>query len=347
MMQSDICAIIPAYNAAATVGQVIRGALNHVSCVLVADDGSVDDTGRIASKAGATVITINKNRGKGHALKQLFNLAMERGFDAVVSLDADGQHDPTDIPLFLNAHRANPNELILGSRMMEKEKIPRGRYNSMHIARFFVSLAANQYVEDTQCGYRLYPLGVIKKLTLTAERYTTETEILIKAGDTGTIIRHVPIRAIYENNVSHFRPVLDVDDITAYIISYLWVKWLIEGVCANRPYTYQKGGIRDKIGRYKFINGRFQVFTMMTIFPATIFYFLEYVFLSPLIKNNFASIRKLNCGYYVIMRATQMLPMLLVVTVAEQVLKKIGIRVRMIQPFIRRFYPDLWGGAKT
>ncbi|MDX9786160.1 MAG: glycosyltransferase family 2 protein [Desulfobacterales bacterium] len=346
-MQSNICVIIPAYNAAATVGQVVRGALKHVSCVLVADDGSVDDTGRIALKAGATVITINKNQGKGHALKQLFHLAIEKGFDAAISLDADGQHDPKAIPLFLNAHQAHPEDLILGSRMMEKNKIPGGRYNSMHIARFFVSLAANQYIEDTQCGYRLYPLGLIKKLTLTAERYTTETEILIKAGDTGTLIRQVPIRAIYENNVSHFRPVIDVDDITAYIISYLWVKWLIEGVCANRPYTYTKGGIRDRIGSHKFINGRFQVFTMMTIFPATVFYFLEYVFLSRWIKNNFASIRNLNCGYFVILRATQMLPILLVVTVAEQVLKRIGLRVQLIKPFINRFYPNLWGGAKA
>lgn len=346
MMPSAICAIIPAYNAAATVGQVICGALKHVSCVVLADDGSVDDTGRIASEAGATVITITKNRGKGHALKRLFQWAIEKGFDAVISLDADGQHDPKDIPLFLNAHQANPDDLILGSRMMEKDKIPRGRYNSMHIARFFVSLAANQYVEDTQCGYRLYPLGVIRKLTLTAERYTTETEILIKAGDTGALIRHVPIRAIYENNVSHFRPVLDVDDITAYIISYLWIKWLIEGVCANRPYTYTKGNLRDKMGKYRFVNGRFQVFTMMTIFPATIFYFLEYVFLSRIIKDNFASIRRLGSGYFVIMLATQMLPMLLVATVAEQVLKKIGIRVEIIKPFINRFYPDLWGSAK-
>lgn len=344
-MPPPICAIIPAYDAAATVGQVVRGALKYLPCVLVADDGSVDGTGRIATEAGATVITIKKNRGKGHALKQLFQSAMEKGYDAVISLDADGQHDPEDIPIFLRAHQENPEDLILGSRMREKDKIPRGRYNSMHIARFFVSLAANQYIEDTQCGFRLYPLGLIRKLTLTAERYTTETEILIKAGDSGTTVRQVPIRAIYENNVSHFRTVLDVDDITAYIMSYLWIKWLIEGVCADRPYTYRKGNLRDKIGKNKFINGRFQVFTMMTIFAATVFYYLEYVFLSRVIKNNFASIRKINSGYFVVMLATQMLPVLLGVTVMEQMLKKIGIRVNMIQPFIDRFYPNLWGNV--
>jgi len=157
-MTSRICAVIPAYNAADTIQQVVKGTFNHVSRVIVADDGSTDNTSQAASEAGAEILLIEKNTGKGNALKRLFQHAENQGYDAVISIDADNQHNPEEIPLFLKAHRKYPDEIILGSRMHEKEKIPRARYNSMHIARFFVSLAANQFIEDTQCGFRLYPL---------------------------------------------------------------------------------------------------------------------------------------------------------------------------------------------
>ena len=148
----------------------------------------------------------------------------------------------------------------------------------MHIARFFVSLAANQFIEDTQCGFRLYPLTLINKIPLTTDRYVTETEILIKAGDMGSKIRAVKINAIYGCNTSHFRPILDVDAITAYVISYLMIKWLKEGVSSDRPNTYSPHNIRDLIGRHKFIDGRFQTLTALTICPVTVLFLIEYKF---------------------------------------------------------------------
>ena len=342
-MTSKICAVIPAYNAAETIKQVVRETLNHVSHVIVADDGSTDNTSGFAADAGAEIISIEKNRGKGNALKRLFQKAVDQGYDAVISIDADKQHDPEEIPLFLQAHRDYPHDIILGSRMHEKEKIPRARYNSMHVARFFVSLAANQYIEDTQCGFRLYPLSLIKKMTLTTHRYVTETEILMKAGDMGSTIRTVKIGALYGAHTSHFRTVLDVDAITAYVISYLAIKWFKESVSPNRPYTYSPNHIRDLIGKNKFINRRFQTLTALTIYPLTVFFLFEYLLLSSVVKNNFASIRKLDCGFFKIALATNMLLVLLFVATVEAMMNKIGFKARFTDRFVRTFYPDLCG----
>lgn len=341
-MTSRICAVIPAYNAADTIQQVVRGTFNHVSRVIVADDGSTDNTSQAASEAGAEIILIEKNAGKGNALKRLFQHAANQGYDAVISIDADNQHNPEEIPLFLKAHRKYPDEIILGSRMHEKEKIPRARYNSMLIARFFVSLAANQFIEDTQCGFRLYPLSLIKKMTLTTDRYVTETEILIKAGDMGFKIRTVKIGALYGAQTSHFRAVRDVDAITAYVTSYQLIKWFKESVTSDRPYTYSTNHIRDRIGKNKFINRCFQTLSALTIYPLMVLFLFEYLFFSRIIKNNFASIRRLDCGFFEIFLKAYMLPVLLVAATVERVLNVMGFKARFTDRFIQTSYPNLW-----
>ena len=235
--EKRLCVIIPAYNVEDTIGDVVDGALQSVSTVLVTDDGSSDETAERASNAGAIVIRLEKNKGKGNALKLLFESAMQKGFEAVISMDGDGQHDPVEIPRFIKAHEKNPEHVIVGSRMHAREHIPRARYNSMHVARFFISLAANQFVEDTQCGFRVYPLPLIQKMKLTQDGYVTETEILLKAGDMGARINFIRIGAIYGKIRSHFRPVLDVTAITAYIISFLSLKYFTEGIFSGKPNT--------------------------------------------------------------------------------------------------------------
>ena len=342
-MLSDICVVIPAFNAAKTVGDVVRGALKYIPRVIVADDGSTDRTAEFASEAGAEVIAIATNKGKGNALKVLFQRAAAEGYAAVISMDADGQHAPEEIPKFVVAHGQCPDCIIVGTRMHEKEKIPRARYNSMHIARFYVSLVANQFVEDTQCGYRLYPLDIIKGLRLVTEKYVTETELLMKAGDMGKQIIFVKIRTIYGENGSHFRPITDVTLITAYVISYVHVKWLIEGVTSNLPNTYTpKGHLRDMISRYKIIDNLFMTLTAFSALPASIFYLLEYIFLPRFVPNNFASVRKLGCGFAKITLATQMLPVILIVAITEKLLVKAGFKLNLVDGFILKFYPHLW-----
>lgn len=340
---SNVCVVIPAYNASKTVGNTVVGALQYVSKVIVADDGSTDNTAVAASMAGAEVIIIDRNRGKGNAMRVLFQKTIDEGYDAVISMDADEQHDPEEIPKFLAAHIMHPDEIISGSRMGEKEKIPRARYNSMCIARYYISLAANQFLEDTQCGFRLYPLSTIKKIQMKTERFVTETELLMKAGDMGIQIRFVRIKTIYNENGTHFKPVKDIVAITAYVISYIYIKWFIEGITSNNSNTYlAKNHVRDLIGKNKIMDILFQIFTVFTALPATVFFLTEYLFLGLFIPNNFASVRKRGCGFSKITLSTQTLPVLFIVAGIEKIMKGAGFNVNILDSFIKRFFSDSW-----
>ncbi|WP_420266338.1 glycosyltransferase family 2 protein [Candidatus Magnetominusculus dajiuhuensis] len=340
MIYKKICAAIPAFNAAATVGAVVRGSLRHLSRVYVVDDGSTDDTAEEARAAGAEVIHHAVNMGKGQALRAIFERAARDGFEAVVTLDADLQHDPSEIPLFLSAHTVHPDDIIVGSRMREKDKIPRDRYNSMHVARFYISLAANQFIEDTQCGFRLYPMSVVRAMELTGQRYVTETEALIKAGDSGATVRFVDVRAIYGENGSHFRPVMDIMAITAYVISYLTIKWLKEGVSSNEPNTYRAGYAIDRLHSCTPLSFIYQLITVLTALPITVFFLIEFM----LGKGNFAAIRRLGVSFKVITAATQVLPGVLIVGAVDKFLRVLGSDKRYIDDFLDKWYPNIWGG---
>ena len=341
---SKICVVIPAYNAAQTIRDVIKGSLQYVSDVIVADDGSTDNTADIAAEAGARVILIEKNFGKGNALKALFRKAIDEGYDAVISVDADGQHDPADIPRFIESHYNCPESVIVGSRMHDIHKIPRGRYNSMHVARFYVSLGANQFIEDTQCGFRLYPLSTVRNILLTTEQYVTETEFLLKAGDSGVKIRPLEIETIYSNNVSHFKPVTDIVAISFYVISYLPTKWFLEAMSSDRPNTYSRNNFRDLIGKNKILDMAFEIFSVLTVFLVPPFFMTLRLLLSPFIKNNFASTRKLHCGFFRILITTYLVPLLLIIAPVEKFLNTSGVKVRLVDRFLKHVVPSFPGG---
>lgn len=343
-VHSRICIVIPAFNAGKTLEAVVRGALCYLPSVFVADDGSTDDTAAVAKAAGAQVVRIGKNRGKGNALKTLFRHAFEQGFEAVISMDADGQHDPDEIPKFLAAHEQHPACIIVGSRMSEQDKIPRARYNSMHIARFYMSLFSNQYLEDTQCGFRLYPMASIRDIRLVTEHYVTESEVLMKAGDSGVTIWFVPIRTIYGDHGSHFRPIMDITRITAYVISYGVTKWFIEGLVPDRPNTYLiQPHPRDIISRCRAFDLLYQAITAITAPPMSIFYLIEYSVLSLILRNNFASVRAVGCGYWVITVASNMLPFVPIFGLVETFARKFGLNLRLVDWAITNCYPHVWG----
>ena len=333
---------MPAYDVEGTIGAVVKDTLKYVERVFVADDGSRDQTARMASEAGGEVISIEKNRGKGHALKVLFQRAIDEGYEAVISMDADGQHDPQEIPRFIEAYRADPQAVIVGSRMYARNKIPRARYNSMHVARFFISYAANQFIEDTQCGYRVYPLSLIKKLRLTQGRYVTESELLIKAGDSGGRVTTIPIGTIYGDHVSHFRPVLDVTFITAYIISYQLLKYGVETFYLNRPYNYSKDNLRDRIARNQVIDYIFKTITPCIYLPGMFVYTSVSVMLAPFSVSNLVSVRRHKGGIYRLTLASAMLPLILVIIIFEKLMSYVGIKVHTVDKFIQTFYPHVW-----
>jgi len=210
--QEHICAIIPAFNAESSIGEVIDRTKEYLRRVIVVNDGSTDRTGEVAHSRSIEVISIPSNRGKGYALRLGFSHALSNGCSSILTLDADGQHDPADIPIFLQAHEEDSQAILVGSRMAQAGRFPRQRYYSNRAAAFFISKALGQYLEDTQCGFRLYPAEAIRPIELTTSHFQTETEILLRAAHRGVRISSVPVKNIYWNGNaprSNFRPVVD------------------------------------------------------------------------------------------------------------------------------------------
>jgi hypothetical protein len=340
----SVCGIVAAYNARATIAGVVGGVRRHLGTVIVADDGCTDGTGEAARQAGAEVIRLGQNRGKGHALRLLFAEARARGFSAVIAIDADGQHDADDIPSLLHAHREHPGAIVTGSRMGDPDRIPRHRRNSMLVARFFVSLAANQFIEDTQCGFRLYPLAAIESMALRKERYVTETEILVKFGDSGGTIRSLPIKAVYPpGQTTHFRSIRDVAAISCYVISYLMVKWGVEAVRPGAVNTYRGPGTgRDVFCVSPFLDFVFECLTLFASLPLSALYGLWHVIgrcaSIPAVRS--VALNGLPVG--VTFRSILLLPILLALAIVDLLAGKVSLDLDWTSPFVRRHYAMRW-----
>ena len=213
MDQKPVCAIIPAYNAERSLGEVIERTKEYIPRVIVVNDGSTDRTEDVARSLNTEVVSIPSNRGKGYALRRGFHHAMGNGCKAILTLDADGQHDPADIPNFLTAHEGDSRAILIGSRMAQADQFPTQRYYSNRTAAYFISKALGQYLEDTQCGFRLYPAETLRSIPLTTSHFQTETEVLLRAVRRGIRLSSVPVKNIYHSNGSaprsNFRPVID------------------------------------------------------------------------------------------------------------------------------------------
>jgi glycosyltransferase involved in cell wall biosynthesis len=222
------CAVIPAYNVARTIGECVERTRCHLSRVVVVDDGSTDDTARLAEERGAVVIRIAKNRGKGWALRCGFQKLLEQLWEGIITLDGDLQHDPDDIPGIIAAFDRSGADLVAGSRMARIEDMPRVRYYTNRVGVFCISWAAGQPLEDSQSGFRLYRRRLIEAIPLRTTRYDTETEITIKAGLKGMRIVSAPIKTIYHEgaaNASHYRPFTDTFLISmVFLRSLFWRK---------------------------------------------------------------------------------------------------------------------------
>lgn len=205
--------IIPAKDLEDVVGDVVRAvrSLDLGLDVLVVNDGSEDDTTRVAEQAGARVVEHSENLGKGAALKTGFEYAIENGYEGVITMDGDGQHDPASIPDFLEAVEKTGADVIVGTRMHAVGSMPRLRIWTNRTTSRIVSLLARQKIPDSQSGYRLFRIGVLKDVvkSLVTTRYDTESEILIRAAKRGYRAASVAIKSIYTGTVSHIHPVAD------------------------------------------------------------------------------------------------------------------------------------------
>lgn len=193
----DLCAIIPCFNEAENIGRIVRACLLHVGTVIVVDDCSTDRTSAEAQAAGATVIRHARNMGKGVALKTGFQTASDLKLKAAVTLDGDGQHDTSEIPLFTDAFGHGECDVIVGNRMNDLSPMPFVRRYTNRFTSWAISRMVGQTIFDTQCGFRLISLDFWKAVRLDSSRFDLESEILIKAVRSGARVKQVQVRTIY------------------------------------------------------------------------------------------------------------------------------------------------------
>jgi glycosyltransferase involved in cell wall biosynthesis len=204
-----IWAVVPAVNEEKTIGGVIDGVKNHLEKIVVIDDGSSDRTGEIAEKHGAEVVRHEENMGKGQSLRDGFDRALKAGCEAVIVLDGDGQHDPAEIPKFVERAEAGAAGIIVGNRMSGARGMPLLRRFTNRFMSFLISRVCGQRIPDSQCGYRLLKRPVLEKVSLSTDCFETESEMLIRAGRAGFLIESVPVKTIYSRETSKIRPLTD------------------------------------------------------------------------------------------------------------------------------------------
>jgi glycosyltransferase involved in cell wall biosynthesis len=203
------CVIIPTYNES----QAIAGLINQLHKLklkaIIIDDGSKDETVRIAVQAGAEVLRNPLNSGKGASLIKGYAFAVSQGFDAVISMDGDGQHSTDDIKAFIQRAESSNCGIIIGNRMAMTKGMPALRIITNRFMSRIISAIARQYIPDTQCGFRLVKKEVLQKMDLSTYKYETESEILIQASRLGFKIESVRIQTIYSGQKSQINPFVD------------------------------------------------------------------------------------------------------------------------------------------
>lgn len=203
--------VIPAYNEAATIADIVHRALAYSDMLVVVNDGSTDATGRILERCPVTVISHDQNLGKGRSLLAGIHHALELGADAVITLDADGQHRPEDIPLLLDCAAHNPDRIIIAARLRRRRVAPLPRRLANRAADFWISWAAGQRIRDSQSGFRHYPAGVFRHCSTGSSGFVFESEILIDAARAGYYSMGVAVDTLYHADArsSHYRPASD------------------------------------------------------------------------------------------------------------------------------------------
>ena len=207
-----VMALIPALNAERTLPKIVEEARRQIEPVVVIDDGSSDRTGEVARAAGAIVLRHAVNRGKGAALKTGFAWALEQGYEGVITLDADGQHLPSEIPKFLAAQ----GDLVIGGRdHLFQHMLPRRR-NANRFSAWCISKCAGVRVPDSQSGFRFYSAPLLRSLQLRADGFDMESEVIVRAGRGGFRIVTIPIDLGFVDGIStsHYKPLKDTLRIT-------------------------------------------------------------------------------------------------------------------------------------
>ncbi len=215
------CVLIPCLNEEAAIQAVLESVLALGAPVIVVDDGSDDRTPDIVSGLPVTLLRHAQRCGKGEALRRGFREAVRQGYDAVLTMDGDGQHQASDIPRIVAAAALYPNHIVIGARLLDKAQQPKSRRRANAVSDWGISWACAQPVADTQSGQRWYPRAALELVDLAAENFVFEAAMLIAASREKHLgIVSVPIASRYHGNfrASHLSPVRDVTRITIYTI---------------------------------------------------------------------------------------------------------------------------------
>jgi len=208
---TNFCVIVPTYNNQKTLKKVLDSVLNFTTNVIIVNDGSTDATSEILkSYSQLTQIHHPKNLGKGRALRNGFRKAIEMTFEYAITIDSDGQHFAADIPIFLEAIQEEPNALLIGSRNMTQENVPKKSSFGNKFSNFWFRFETGIKLDDTQSGFRLYPLRLLPKRFYT-NKFEFEIEVIVRAAWKGIVVKNIPIQVLYDpaERVSHFRPFRD------------------------------------------------------------------------------------------------------------------------------------------
>ncbi|MFH6934045.1 DUF2062 domain-containing protein [Flavobacterium sp. FlaQc-30] len=211
LSSTSFCVIVPTYNNQKTLKKVLDSILDFTSNVIIVNDGSTDQTNEILKQYHhLTQIHHPKNLGKGRALRNGFRKAIEQNFEYAITIDSDGQHFASDIPVFIEEIQKEPNSLLIGSRNMTQENVPKKSSFGNKFSNFWFKFETGIVLEDTQSGFRLYPLKLIPKQFYT-NKFEFEIEVIVRSAWKGIVVKNIPIQVLYDpaERVSHFRPFRD------------------------------------------------------------------------------------------------------------------------------------------
>ncbi|PKV52975.1 glycosyltransferase involved in cell wall biosynthesis [Aquimarina sp. MAR_2010_214] len=230
----NVCVIIPTYNNCKTLRRVIDGVLLYTKNIIVVNDGATDSTQEILKEySQVQQIHLPKNKGKGNALRVGFAYAQKQGYQYAITIDSDGQHFPEDIPAFITAldKSENKNILLIGARNMSQESVPKKSSFGNKFSNFWFWVETGTKLQDTQSGYRLYPLENLANLNFYTSKFEFEIEVIVKAAWNDVIVKNIPVQVLYDETerVSHFRPFKDFTRISILntwlvTVAFLYIK---------------------------------------------------------------------------------------------------------------------------
>ena len=229
----QVCVIIATYNNAATVGKVIEDVAQFTQNIIVINDGSTDDTLAIIEQFSfVKLINYSKNVGKGWALRKGFKLAEQLKYKYAITIDSDGQHFAKDLPAFIEKLALQKDALIIGARNMNQSSVPGKSSFGYKFSNFWFKVETGISCQDTQSGYRLYPIYLLKDLKFFTRKYEFEIEVLVRSAWKGIAVAHVPVTVYYppkNERISHFRPFKDFTRISVLntvlvLIAFLYIK---------------------------------------------------------------------------------------------------------------------------